>query len=316
MKRLLACLFAVLCLAETCPLAEPIPGMRPSPVGYTGVIQVGDPSMQSHSLDLGVPIWRGIRDMWIASSRFGYRHVLAPIALSGIGPISPTYWNAEFGVGWHRKFEENRMLGTRVSLGSASDVPFTGRGSATVLATAFYSFPDGDNTRWSLSLFFTNNNPVLPPIPIPGFSYSYFPNPKFTLSVGIPFVYLRWVFAEPWSIEFSSLGPSNVKAEIGYHGILPIHLGLMFWWNQQLYLRRHRGVDRNRLFFDEKRIAGIVRMPIGLGFELEAQAGRMADRSIFEGRSYFATPAGSAELPAAWYASVTVRLALASPTSP
>lgn len=288
--------------------AEAPPGMRPSPVSYTGTLLTPSPTIQQHTLDLSAPLWRGTKDMVLISTRNGYRSSDTSVVLDNGVALPRTFWNTEVGLGWVRRRENGHTLSLRASVGSASDRLFSGSRSTTILGTASYLFPDGEFSKWMIGLFFTNNSAFLPPIPIPGFSYTYTPSPRFMLSVGIPFIFLRWMFYRDWKLEIASIGPTNARGELTTAVYGDLRLGLAFLWSQQLYLRLGRLKDEDRLFFDDKRLGLSIRHPLGERLELELQTGYAFDRSVFESRTYFRKATATARLPAGWYASGQLRL--------
>src|ERR1019366_814149 len=108
-----------------------------------------------------------------SSLHFGTEQTLSD---SGIGvPID--LWKVELGGSYLRKLDTDkddkgdRLMGTRISFGSASDHPFASFDVTTLGASAFYSWASSERSRWMLTLLFSNNNPIINYVPIPGFIY-------------------------------------------------------------------------------------------------------------------------------------------------
>jgi hypothetical protein len=179
---------------------------------------------------------------------------------------------------------DNKILGVRGSFGSAGDKPFHSGREMVFSMNAFYA-PAGDrDSLWVWTVFLSNNNPLLNYIPIPGFIYFYRKD-NFTGMFGLPFMSIQWTPVKRWMISGSFL-LTNFKSLITYTTNHQTQWSLGFSINQQTFLREKREEQRDRLFFNEKRLYLSVRKTILENLSGEIQLGTSFDRSLREGKRF------------------------------
>jgi len=59
------------------------------------------------------------------------------------------------GGSYSHKLEDNKLIGGRISFGSASDHPFANLDVSTIGASAYYSWAYSQKSRWILSTIWT-----------------------------------------------------------------------------------------------------------------------------------------------------------------
>jgi hypothetical protein len=248
-------------------------------------------SLQQHRFGFQFPVFRGDTDTVAVSTNASLLKFSSAPVLSTGTRVNQDLAKLELGGVYSKKLEGDRLIGGRVGLGSASDQPFADREVTTFGMSAYYGFPNSDNDRWFITLFYSNNNPISNLLPIPGFIYLHFTK-TFMGLFGVPFASITWMPSEVWTFSFSAFGPTiNSEIAFGERQALQIFSG--FNWSQQSFLRRDRVKNEDRVYFDEKRIFAGARLPVLEFIHSDLQVGYGFDRSIFEGSSYRNSDAGT-----------------------
>lgn len=263
-------------------------------------------SIQQQRVALQVPVYRGEVDTFSLSATGSSLHFNDPQQLLPNGALVPAdLWRIDFGGQYSRKLNNDKMLGGRLSFGSASDHPFSKITTDTIGASLFYGLPPDENSRWILTLFVSNNNPIINYVPIPGFVYLY-QTKTFTGMFGLPFGLIQWTPKVPWSLSLSAFGPT-INSEVACGDPRKVQLYAGFNWVQQSYLRENRVDRKDRLFFDEKRGQLGVRFPLVAMLAADLQSGFAFDRSAFEGRRFGKHDRGTAGLRSSWFAAWSLK---------
>ncbi|HXC61349.1 MAG TPA: hypothetical protein VNV63_01625 [Nitrospiria bacterium] len=285
-----------------------LPATTPT-VSYGGWVtpEQGSRGVEYNRLTIQVPVYQDDKDTFSMSAggtslHFGEQHTLSG---SGI-PVPEDLWKVEFGGSYSRKLEDDKLIGGRISFGSASDHPFADFDVITIGASAFYSWASTERSRWMLTILFSNNNPIINYVPIPGFIYMYW-TPNFVGMFGFPFSSIVWTPLEPWMFTLSVFGPT-INSEIAYGNPKKIQFFTGFSWLQQSYLRENRPDPKDRLYFDEKRVPLGMRFPVAKALKSELSVGYAFDRSVYEGTRFGNKDDGAASLGNSWYAAWNLRL--------
>jgi hypothetical protein len=226
--------------------------------------------------------------------RFGEPKTLA----SSGTPVPRDLWKLEVGAGYSRRLDDGKFAGVRLSVGSASDRPFDGLNVTTIGASAYYSWTKSERTRWMISVFFSNNNPILNWIPIPGVTYLY-QTDVFIGLFGFPFTMLVWRPVHPWSFTLSVFGPT-IHSEIDYGNAKGVQLFAGYAWLQQSFLRKDRPDPKDRIYYDEMHAPVGVRFPVGR-LRSEVSTGYAFRRSVYEGTKFGRKNGGRVDLDHDWY---------------
>lgn len=263
--------------------------------------------VEQHRLTIQFPVYQGDEDAISFSVGGTSLHFGSGLVLSSSGTSVPIdLWKAELGGSYSHKIDDDKFVGGRVSLGSASDRPFADLGVTTIGASAYYSWASSENSRWMLTLFFSNNNPIVNYIPIPGFVYLY-QTKTFIGMFGFPFSSIIWMPTEPWVFTLSFFGPT-VNSEIAYGNTKKIQLFTGFSWVQQSYLRDNRPDPKDRLYYAEMHAPLGVRFPVCDGLKSELSGGYSFNRSVSEGTRFTDRENGSASLGNSWFGAWNITL--------
>lgn len=216
-------------------------------------------------------------------------------------------YNIEFGVGYTKALDEKRMWSVSARYGSASDKPFKDATVSTLGVTAFYSYPSDDTSRWLLLVDYSNNRPILNNIPLPGFAYFYYPSKEFRGVFGIPFMALNWNYTEKWGFEFFTVIPWIFKTAINYkiNEFATVYTGFNF--SQETYFLFGRENNKDRLFYDEKKVFIGAKSPLSKNISAELEAGHAFDRAFFIDEEYTTNPDHPVDIGNAYYGKITLR---------
>lgn len=274
---------------------------------FTPQQQSGD-VVQNH-LTIQTPIYQDDKNLFSLSAgatslHFGQEQTLDT---SGI-PVPIDLWKIDFGGGYSRKIDDDKLIGGRLSIGSASDHPFADFDVTTIGASAYYSWASTEHSRWMLTILFSNNNPIINYVPIPGFIYMY-ETPTFIGMFGFPYSSMVWKPSDPWMYTLSIFGPT-INAEIAYGNPKNAQIYTGFNWIQQSYLPENRPETNDRLYYDEKHLPLGVRFPVTKGLFSDLSVGYAFDRSAYEGEHFLSKNEGSATLASSWYGAWNLRLVL------
>lgn len=256
-----------------------------------------DQSVSGQKGNFQVPVWRSDTDSLSAGVRVGRFDLEEDLALPNSTLLVPrrldsTEVNFSYG---HRRTDKE-AIGTRVSIGSASDKTFSGTEVTSLAASVFWVHPSETNpqAQWIWSLNYSNNNSFTT-LPIPGVAYM-FTEPGLIGIFGLPFAFVRWNPSEgsPWTLSGFYL-LTTLKLEAAY-GPPFMNAFTRFEWGQETWLRADREIREDRLSFDEKKFLFGGRLPLTKWLFAEAFAGWAFDRKFFEGRSIFRKRTGDARL--------------------
>lgn len=265
--------------------------------------------VEQHRLTIQVPIYHDEKDTYAISAGGESLHFGEEQTLPASNVVVPEdLWKLEFGGAYSHKLENEKMIGGRISVGSASNRPFADFDVTTVGASAYYSWSTSDQSRWFITAFFSNNNPIINYAPIPGFLYLY-QTKTFVGMFGFPFSSIIWRPNESWTYTFSFFGPT-VNSEIGYGNPKKFQAFTGFSYSQQSYIPVVRPDPNDRLYYAEMHAPLGIRFPIINGVLTEFSGGYAFDRSIFEGTGFGHQQEGSTKLGNSWFAAWNLRLIL------
>jgi len=236
-------------------------------------------------LILQVPIYHEGGDNFSLNAGANSLHFGGAQTLDSSGILVPvSLYKVDLGGAYSHDLGEGKLWGARLSVGSASDKPFDGIGVTTFGASAYYSWESSEQSRWILTVFASNNNPILDYIPIPGFIYLY-QTKTFIGLFGIPLTSMVWMPSDGWMFTLSAFGPT-INAEIAYGDRQGVSVFTGFNWSQQIFLREARPDPNDRLYFDEKHIPFGVRFPLFKAIKTDLVVGYAFDGSVYEGTKF------------------------------
>lgn len=276
--------------------------------GYVGVFHqeaqfpTGDAATSFQAFDLSGPVIRDESESWTASLA-GNQLAITPTQ----GELSRLY-DLKVGMGYTKALDDKRLWSASLRFGSASDRLFANPSVNTLGATWFYSYPKDETGRWLFLVDYSNNRPILNNIPLPGFAYFYTPSKTFKMVIGAPFASLNWEFHDRWGLEGFTLVPWVLKGNVFYkiNDYAKIYSGIDF--SQITYFLADRTNDKERLFFDEKKMFIGAKMPFSRSVLADLEFGHAFDRAFFQSEEYEIDPENPTSIANAFYAKVTLRL--------
>jgi hypothetical protein len=239
-----------------------------------------------NDLSLSTPIWQDAPDEWTASA--GIRnetfstHAILPTTRQ---PFPEDLYNIRLGTAYRHDLDDGWVAGGNVTVGSASDQPFSTFNEVTFSANGFLRVPNGERDAWLFSLNFSTNRDYLNYVPIPGVAYFWAPSDSFQATLGIPFASIRYVPDEDLELTASYALLTNVHARATYHFWRPLAAFAGFDWDEESFLRAGRLDSRDRLFYYEKRLTAGLRYELARSANVELSGGYGFDRFFFEGRN-------------------------------
>ncbi len=255
-------------------------------LSYSGSMAPQNDRLDRHRLNFSSPIWAHGKETFSMSLGAGSLNLQEKYVLDKKKVEVPQHYNrVELGGNYSKALKNNRVLGVRASIGSASDKVFHSSRELIFSMNASYAYPSEDkNNFWMLTVFMSNNNPLANFVPIPGFVY-FHKTSKFTGMFGLPFASMQWTPVDPW-LFFASIFVTNINLEAVYGHRDQIQFYTGFSMAQEAYLRVDRERSLDRLFLDEKKLFLGARAPLTKNLFTDLQFGQSFDRKVFEGRSY------------------------------
>ena len=262
-------------------------------------------SVNENKGSISIPIYQNPKDAVSLSLSGGDLHLGHSLTHDSGNAISDDFYRIESGVLYSHRFENRRLFSFRGSFGYAGDKPFQDSGEKTYSALINYGFPGSGTDYWIVSLFESNNNPLLNVIPIPGFMYIH-KTATFTGMFGLPITMMQWTPTTRWTYSISFFGPI-IQSEIAYGNVKNIQAFTDFAWNRQNYIPSDRTNNDYRLTFEEKKATVGLRKILFESILSEIQFGYAFNRSIYIGKGFLNKDGGANDLASDWLASWTLK---------
>lgn len=286
-------------------LGGPGPGRRGG-AAYSGAYSPGTLLQRAQA---SVRARLGDRDALTFSVSLDQLHFSDPVSLPGnAGSLPSELYGVGAEAGYVRRLDGGWSVGARLHVGSPSDEPFSSWSVVAYRAGVDMSFPAGEHGRWVLSLMSMNRSALVDYVPLPGAAYLYRAE-KLNAAVGFPFTSVQWRPGR-WTLS-GLIGLRALEGEVA-HGERRTFEGFArFSATGQPYLLANRPDSSNRLFVDERRLAGGLRFPLPLSLSAELQSGYVFERRVYR-RSrpalVLSTPdTPSARLASGWFVSSSLR---------
>lgn len=284
------------------------PGKQKISLNYSGLFHDKSDFPQERastsyqSLDFSAPIYKDENEsisVSLGASQFSIRP-----AQNGFSEL----YDLKFGMAYTKAIDENRLWSVSARYGSASDKPFEDSTVSTLGLTAFYSYPTDETRRWLWLVDYSNNRPILNNLPLPGFAYFYTPSKSFRAVFGAPFASINWSYSEKWALEVFTFVPWIFKGSINYklNDFARVYTGVDF--SQVTYFLHGRKENKERLFYDEKKIFVGVKSPLSKNIFAELEAGHAFDRAFFVAENYTTRPDNPVDIGNAYYGKIVLRL--------
>lgn len=278
--------------------------------GKADLDQEGTDLEQSHvSLKISAPLAQTDRQEWLAylGAKFDRYDTEAVLPDSGLA-FPEDLWDLRLGSAYRRQLDNGWITGLDLSLGSASDRPFTSSDKIFFHGLGLLRVPRGERNAWLFMLQFSTNREFLNYVPLPGVGYYYEPSKAFRAVIGFPFAFFRWRPVERLSLQASYFPLTNIEALVSYK-ITPtmVAFGGFSWDNRRFELDGR--ADTDDLFFAfEKRIQAGIRFPLFKGPALVLMGGYSFDRFFFQGQGRDDDDQDRVEADPAWFVSLMVAI--------
>lgn len=256
---------------------------------------------ENEQINARAPIVQGKYGILFANARLFSEQISTSAILPNSGRAFPNQlWSVGFGMGGLHQFDNGWTAMADVSLGSASDRPFSS-GTTTIGLMASLRVPRGPRNAWLFSLMYANNSPL--PIPIPGVAYAYSPSPRLFVMIGLPpSIVYRPTDQIVLEAMYMPLYNAHARATYIYSPTLRFYGG--FDWENQTYFLSDRPVSNDRFYyFDERLSAGAQRL-LGPHWVLDISGGYLFNRYFFQATSFTATQTDRVDVGAGPYAAL------------
>ncbi len=284
-----------------------VPTSNPT-ITYEGwIAPAKNPSdIEQERLLLQIPVYRGAINTLSVSLGGEALHFGDPPPLSTGVALPQNLWKFDLSTSFSHRIDEDKLIGGGLSFGSASDHPFASGDVDTVGGSLFYSWPASETNRWVVSVFFSNNNPILNYFPIPGFMY--LTQGKTLIGMfGFPLNTVIWMPEAPWMFTLSIFGPT-VHAEAAWGTPSRFQAFVGFHWLQQSFLLEDRPHPNDRLYFAQKKIPVGVRFPLWNVLTSEFSAGYAFARILEQGPHLGSDEDGRVSFGNTYYAAWNLRM--------
>ncbi|MGZ3775174.1 MAG: hypothetical protein ACXVCY_15365 [Pseudobdellovibrionaceae bacterium] len=283
------------------------PSQQKTLFSYSGVFHEssqfpqGRATTSYQAMSLSSPVYKSAQDS--VTLDFGANELSIKPAQNDYSEL----YDIKFGLGYTRAIDDQRLWSISTRYGSSSDKPFSKSNVTTFGFTALYSFPDKDLSRWLLLIDYSNNRPIFNNLPLPGFAYFYQPSKEFRGVFGVPFASINWQFAEPLTLEVFTLVPWIFKGSVNYKltDVVKLYSGLDF--SQVTYYLADRQNEKDRLFYDEKKLFLGIKFPLSAHIFSEFEMGHSFDRALFIAENYTRNPNNPVNMGNAFYGKLSIK---------
>ena len=199
-----------------------------------------------------MPIVQGKYGILFANAHIFSEQISTTAILPNSGRAFPDQlWNVGVGLGGLHRFSNGWTAMANVSLGSASDRPFSAD-TTTIGLMASLRVPRGPRNAWIFSLMYANNSTL--PIPIPGVAYAYSPSPRLFMMIGLPpSIVYRPTDNIVLEAMYMPLYNAHVRATYIRSPTLRFYGG--FDWENQTYFLSDRPVQNDRFYYFDERLS-------------------------------------------------------------
>lgn len=242
-----------------------------------------------NDLSISAPLFRTDEHV-VSASLLGHDLIIEPHgSTTGTIPSRPDLFQSRLlGASYYHHTDDEEVKGMTLSLGSASDQPFTDSSVTVADFTGVYRFSSATPHRaWLIMLNISNDRPGFKTIPLPGVAYIITnPTGSFNATLGFPYIRVWTRQIRKTKAEFLVF-PWAGRAAFDYSLYDNLHVVGALEADQQVYMRKNRNDLDARFFYDEKRISTGLRFFFADRCFIELNAGYAFNRSLFEGLSVY-----------------------------
>jgi hypothetical protein len=236
------------------------------------------------NFSLSFPLWQDHTDELTGFTHvrgeFFQTHAILPDTGQ---PFPDDLWNIRVGSSYRHLFDNGWIAGGSVSVGSASDQPFSTFNEVIASVDAFLRIPQGEHNAWLFSLAYSPTGELA--FPVPGVAFVWQPSEQFRAYIGLPFQ-IMYRPIDDLTLDFSYMLLQTVHARATYRLCQPVRIFAGFDWQNESYFLADRPTEDDRFFYYDKRVTGGVRTILTRHVSLEFAGGYEFDRFYFEGRHF------------------------------
>ena len=283
--------------------------MPPIPVlSYDGRLNLQAPAYTENKVSLSSPVFHDDANM-VGGSLSAAKFQTVNAVDMGNGTIVPSeLYRAEVGGQYTHQLGGKRNWGLRGSYGFAGDRAFDSTQDATFSLNAQYGYPSESGQYWMLTAFLSSNSPFGAYVPLVGFLYFY-KTPTFTGVFGFPVISMQWTPRDQYAYSLTAFG-TTLNAEAAYGELKTAQYFFNAGWTNQNFTLSNRIDDRDRLTFEEKKLAlGVRAFAFGM-MRAELQGGYSFDRIFYIGNGVRNMRDGSKHVDASPFVGVSLKAIL------
>jgi hypothetical protein len=192
-------------------------------------------------------------------------------------------WDIRLGASYRHLFDNGRIAGTNISLGSSGDQPFGHLRDLTGAINLFLTLPQGERNAWLFSVSYSTNSEL--PFPIPGVAYVWQPADNFRANIGLPFqIMYRPVDDLTLDASYMLLRTARARATYRLAPWLRAYAG--YDLENEAYPLADRPDVHDRLFYYDQRASAGLQVPVLKNATLDLSGGYTFDRFYFEGQHF------------------------------
>jgi hypothetical protein len=240
-----------------------------------------------HDVNLAVPCYQDEANEWAATgnvrAEFFQTHAILPNTFQ---PFPDDLYNIRFGTTYRHLFDNDWVGGASVSVGSASDQPFSTVNELVANISAYLRVPSGERNAWLFSLNYSTISEFLPGVPIPGVAFFYNPNEWFQATIGFPFASITWRPMEDFTVTASYAPITNMHLKATYRLMPALSIYGGFDWEYESYFLADRLDDREKFWYADQRASVGVQYKATESIKIDLSTGYEFNRFYFEGRNY------------------------------
>lgn len=244
----------------------------------------GTLAMNGEQFDFAFPLRIGPEGVWLAQSSVQRLELTSDAVLPDSGqPLPDELWHPQFGVMHFRTLANGWKAGGILSIGSPSDAPFEALRDVTVGFIGFLKIPHGERNAWNLSLFYSPTGQLT--FPVPGVSYTWRPNDRLRLDLGVPFA-LEYRPTDAWTLtaKYTPLVNAEALATRTLNEAWSLYGG--YRTTNDAYFLADRTNDQERFYLFDQRLLLGVRRQLPWRLTLDFAAAYVFDRELFQAEQF------------------------------
>jgi hypothetical protein len=240
-----------------------------------------------HRVNMFMPLYQDSKDEFALAAKGLFLDIDTTAIFPDTGGRFPSeLWDVSAGLSYRHKFDNSWTAGAALTLGSASDKPFSSWDVMYLRFAAMLRVPQGERNSWIFTLIYATDETIFGEnVPIPGVAYAWVPSDWFTAVIGFPFSMIQIKPVEKVTIDLEYYPFWTVRTRATWEIFRPLRAYVGWQWDSDHYYRADRIEKPDKLFYREMRAYAGVRFDLQhIGFEVTG--GYAFNRFWFEGEGY------------------------------